>query len=322
MKIIVVWGLLCFAMTARCAVPFEEAYRQISDYQTAQVAVGIAQEELTRTTRNPAAPPVDLLLAQQHVTLIERICAQALFAAKRDHLSLYAEVLQARDAVAIAEIGVAQNELAAQVASIRQQAGLLPIQELVKTTDAATRANVDLVAAQQVETLASLKFHTLSNEPVTPLALPPTPDLPKMQISTLPQMVAANFRISDAERAYLLALGPDTAAVDLQARDRDRHIAKDAAQTLSQQLTISLETAKHDYLAAVDMMTYCERSLSSIQKALDMVQTQYKSGVASKMTFLEGQSMVRKAILARDTALMTLWRAYYSLYLASDAISN
>lgn len=319
MRTSVIVGLLFLWLAAQAAVPFADAFQQMSVYTTAQAEVVDAQQAITLAEKNPALPPQTVTLARQRALLANSKRYYAALLAKSEQMALFAAVLQTRDQSAIDDVNTTQNDVAVQVATIRQQNGSITVQEMMKATDSLTRASIDAANTRYQLTLALAKLQAVSAEPAAPLALPPALEVSALSIQGLPSLLEANAAVVAAELAVTLAHGSDTAAVDLQARERELNLAQENVKTVTVQETRALDTAKQQYQSATTIMADCDRSLAAAQKALVMLETQYKSGLASKMTYLDGLNIVNNALLARDTALLALWHAYYTLLLSSGA---
>jgi len=314
--------MLCLLLAAHSAVPFVDACQRMSFVTSARAALTDAEAALRNAEKNPAAPPRTVALARQQWQLAKLNMYYAVLNAKTEQMTLYAAVLQARNQIAIDEVNTSQNELGVQVAAIRRQSGSITVQELMKATDSLTRAGIDAANTKCQLAMALTNLHTISEEPLTFLSPPPVVILDQLHIQGLPALLEANTGVSNAECAVTLAHGSDTAAVDLQARERELSQARENVKAVEMQLTLALDTAKQQYQSALTVHTDSEHNLTSAQKALVMLKTQFQNGLASKMSYLEGQAIVNNAMLARDTALMSLWHAYYALLLAAGAPAN
>lgn len=322
MRTIVSVIILLLLNAAQCSVPFNSAYRQMSAYITAQIAEQTAREALTNAEKDPALPPLAVTLARQRYQAAQNNTYYAVLSAKASQMALYATVLQILDQLDIDNVNITLNELAVQVATIRQQNATITIPEMATITDDLARAKVEADNTQGQLTIALAKLEAISAEPAAQRLTPPTPAMDLLHTDGLPSLVDAKVQVTAAQTAVTLAQGSDSAPIDLQARERELHLAQDNAKAVDAQLSLALDNAKAQYRYAAAMLDFNVQSLTTAQNAFTVLSTTYKNGLVSKMVYLGGQMNVDRSILARDTALMNLWQAYYSLLSSAGPLPN
>jgi len=301
--------LLFSAAHALDASHWETAFTLDAGYRDAERALTAANDDLKKVQADPDAAPLTLVRAQEKLAEAQAGVRQAKIAATVKAFTAVGDVLGGRRKQSASTTKLAIAEMQLQSALVRQKAGMISDLELARAKEDQAQAATDLGVAQRELRGAEARMKLYLDEAPEKLEEPPTLDITVLTLGDHPTLLAARHRLNEAERALALAQGPDTAPLDLAARERDRQSAKDAYKETEQTLTEALAAARRRYLAACEAEKHAMEGLKLATTDLQSAQKRHTAGSVSDLAFKQAEMTALTAELTFTQALVELWQA-------------
>jgi outer membrane protein TolC len=314
--------LVGFALPASLAQPvqvfLQEAYARDSAYQEAQRALVAAQDDLRRAQADPKTAPLLLTRAQEGVLVAEARLGQSRREAQARALEAYGAVLLAQADLALAEERQGLSELQLQAANLRFGAGAISVAEQARIRDQAEQAALAVRAAQRALEQALARLRPYGQVQVQSLPEPDVVPVDQFSIQNHARLVELRQQVREAERAVLLAAGPDTAPLDRAARERDLARARASLSDLERSLSDGLAASKRRLQTAQENHRLALESQLRVGSELTAAQRRFQAGAIAQVALRQAQLAKAEANRALLAAQIEVWNAIYALQVAGS----
>ncbi|RIH88229.1 TolC family protein [Calidithermus roseus] len=294
------------------------AYLKDSSYLEAGRALEAAQDELRRVQGDPEAAPLSLTRAQEGVALAQAKLVQARKEADARALEAYTGVLLAQTDFNLARARKELSALQLQAAELRFKAGAISATELARVRDQDNQAANALSAAERALEQARSRLRPYGEVGVQALPEPDPLDPGKFSLEGHARLLEAQQQVREAERALVLASGPDTAPLDKSARERDLSRARAALSDLQRTLADALEAARNRYRSAVESYRLARETQARSASELEAARKRFAAGSIAQLALKQSEITKAEADRGVLAAQIELWQAIYGLRVAGN----
>lgn len=295
----------------------DDAYVKDADFLGAQRGVKTAEDDLAKAKADPDGPALTARRAEERLQQAQATLALAVVNAKLKVYTALTNLLTARCQTALSEDLQQQAALQLEAAKLKRKAGAISEQELAQSADAAAKTASTLTADRSTLEGAELRLQPYCDPPDKPLTAPTELDLTRAGIDRHPAVLKAQVDANEAQRAWELAQGPDTAPLDRTAQERALATAKDNLRQARTTQAEAADSALRRYRAAREDLTITADGLSHAKSALATAEKRFAAGSISRLALLDARVAALQSSLAAQKAVAEAWLAQLGLFQAT-----
>lgn len=298
----------------------DDAYLRDADYLGALRTVQTADDEVARAKADPDGAPLALTRAEERLAHARAALTLATCNVKLKIATALTDVLVARRQREVSMMKQLLAQMQLKAAGVRREAGAISAQDYAQAKDAAVRAGVTLATDTSNLDGTVLRLKPYGDAPADAPPLPAAFNEADCTIARHPVVLNAMNAAAEAQRAFDLAQGPDTAPRDRAARERELATATDVLRDTRRVQAETLDAALRRYRAARESVRVAQDSLVLSRDALAATQKRHAAGSVSQQAQLEAEIAVSESELAVEKASAELRLAHFAVNQATGGV--
>lgn len=312
--------LILFLLAPALAQPLPEALKKAQEaagVALARLEVEAKAKDLARLLQDPLLTPLSELQARQALALAEARLGRALAQAESEVVSAYAQALEARLQVALAEKALEVAELSLKAAEVRAKGGGATSLDLLEAQNRVLEARKNLELAQRGRDSAQAALENLVGpwEPKPVEALPPLPEEGLWQ-SLLAQhadllQLRQSLELLRFQRGLLdesFAAQKDLEALEDQIRSLGTNL-----DNLERSLKVGLQARQAQLAPLLKGVKAAEEAYRAAKERYAAEEKRFRAGLTSRLGLLQQELALLQAELSWEQAKHAYLKAYYGL---------